>query len=676
MNIVALIQARVNSERFPNKVFEKIENEYLFEYLHNRVIKSKLINKTAFVIPNNKKNKLLLDEIKKKNYLVFCGDEKNVLNRYFESAKFFKADVIIRITGDCPLVDPNLLDSMLSIFLKKNLDYISNTEPPTFPDGFDIEIFKFKYLKKANSFAVKKYDKEHVTPYIKNIKKIKKANFKNNLGDYSNIRLTIDENDDLLFLKKIIKKLNKKKINFKEIIRLYKNNKSFFSNSLNASRNDGSVLQKGQKLWIKAKNIIAGNNMLFSKKSELFLPRYWPAYYKKTTGCKVTDLNGNTFLDLSLMGVGTNILGYSNSKIDNKVIQVIKDGNMSTLNSPDEVELAERLLDINKWADQVKFTRTGAEASSVALRLARAASGKDNIAFCGYHGWHDWYLASQLNNPDALEKSLMPDLQTKGVPKFLKGTSFPFKYNNINDLIKIIATKNIGAIIMEVSRNAPPENNFLLNVKKIAKKSNIILIFDECSSGFRETYGGINIKYKVNPDVTIFGKALGNGYAINAVIGDKNVMKNAENTFISSTFWTERIGYVAGISTLKEMKRIKSWEIISGKGDYIKKEWQKIADRYKLDITITGLRPMISFKFNYPEHNILKTFITQEMLKDGFLASNTIYVSIAHTDKVIKKYLYSLEKIFYKISKYESYSEITKNLISKYPSQSTFKRLN
>ena len=676
MNIFAIIQSRVTSERFPNKVRQKISNKYLYEYLHDRLLKSKILNKIIFVIPNNKKNNSFYKDLKKKKFNVFKGSEHNVLNRYYKAAKNFKADVIVRITGDCPLIDVNLMDKMLFKFIEKKFDFMSNNDPATYPDGLDIEIFKFKLLEKANFSARENYDKEHVTPYIKKIKNIKKFNYKNNLGDFSKIRLTVDEKTDIEFIKKLVKKFGNKSINCKTIINFYKKNKKFFKTSLLINRNEGSSLQKGQKLWVRAKDIIAGNNMLFSKKSELFLPKYWPAYYKKTKGCEITDLNGNKYYDLSLMGVGTNILGYSNKQVDKKVMQVVKSGNMSTLNNPDEVTLAEMLLDINKWADQVKFARTGAEASTIALRLARAASGKDNVAFCGYHGWHDWYLASRLNNPDALDTQLMADLKSDGVPKYLKGTSFPFRYNNISDLKKIISYKKIGAIIMEVSRNIPPENNFLQNVKNIAKKNNIVLIFDECSSGFRETYGGINIKYNIIPDIIIFGKALGNGYAINAVVGKKSVMNKIDNTFISSTFWTERIGYVAGIATLKEMKRLKSWKIISSKGDFIKDEWKKISDRYNLDIAISGLRPMPSFKFNFKEHNILKTFITQEMLKKGFLASNTIYLSVSHNENILKKYLYNLEKIFYKISKFENFNDISKKLISNFPAQSTFKRLN
>ena len=676
MKIIALIQSRVTSERFPKKVLEKIGKKPLFEFLYERLNKSKLINEIAFVIPKNNNNNSFYKEIKKRSIKVFRGSEKNVLNRYFKASQYYKSDIIVRITGDCPLVDHELVDTMLKKFLKNKIDFMSNNDPPTFPDGFDIEIFKFKHLKRANFFAEKKYDKEHVTPFIKKIKNIKKFNLKNNYGDYSSLRLTVDEKADIEFIKKIINAFKNKKIDVRSVINFYKTNKSFFKYSLSINRNEGSNLQKGQKLWIKARNLIAGNNMLFSKKSELFLPKYWPAYYKKTNGCKVIDLNGNSYFDLSLMGVGTNILGYSNPKVDQKVMQVIRDGNMSTLNNPNEVELAEMLLDINKWADQVKFARTGADASSIALRLARASTGKDQVAFCGYHGWHDWYLSSNLNDTKALDKALMADLQTKGVPKFLKGTSFPFRYNQIEDLKKIVSNKKIGAIIMEVSRNVPPKNKFLNEVKDIAKKNNIVLIFDECSSGFRETFGGINIKYKIEPDVIIFGKALGNGYPINAVVGKKSVMNNAENTFISSTFWTERIGSVAAIATLNEMKRIKSWEIISQKGDIITKEWKKISERYKLKIETNGLRPMPSFKFDYPEHNILKTFLTQEMLKSGFLAANTIYVSISHSERILKKYFYNIEKVFDKISKFENLKDISKKLISNQPSQSTFKRLN
>ena len=335
-------------------------------------------------------------------------------------------------------------------------------------------------------------------------------------------------------------------------------------------------IKKSQTLYNRAKKLIPGGNMLLSKKPELFLPNGWPAYFSKTKGCEIWDLDHNKFYDLSLMGVGTNILGYSNNKVDKAVYKIIKTGNLSTLNCKEEVILAEQLIKIHPWADMVKFARTGGEANAIAIRIARAASGKDNVAFCGYHGWHDWYLATNIKNEKNLNQHLLKGIQTKGVPNNLKGSIFPFEYNKFNQLKDLIDKNKIGVICMEVMRNDYPKNNFLQKVRQIANKKNIVLVFDECTSGFRKNFGGLHLKFKVNPDIAIFGKALGNGYAITSIIGKRNIMETAQKSFISSTFWTERIGPAAAIETLNQMKKLKSWKIIDSNGKYIIKNWQKL----------------------------------------------------------------------------------------------------
>ena len=313
----------------------------------------------------------------------------------------------------------------------------------------------------------------------------------------------------------------------------------------------------GPKLFQKAKKLIPSGNMMISKNPDLFLPNAWPSYFKKTKGCFIWDLDNKRYIDMSLMGVGTNILGYANKKVDGAVSKVIKKGNMSTLNCPEEVKLAEKLIELHPWSQMVKFTRSGGEANAVAIRIARAASGKDNVAFCGYHGWHDWYLATNLKSKNKLNSHLIKNLEILGVPQNLNNTIHPFKYNDFDRLKFIIENKNIGVICMEVMRNEEPKNNFLKKIRNLATKKGIVLIFDECTSGFRKNFGGLHKLYGVNPDIAIFGKALGNGYAINAVIGKKDIMENAQKTFISSTFWTERIGPAAALATLEEMKRIK-----------------------------------------------------------------------------------------------------------------------
>ena len=436
------------------------------------------------------------------------------------------------------------------------------------------------------------------------------------------------------------------------------------------------TINKGQKLWIKAKKIIPGGGMLLSKRSEMFLPDIWPAYYSKAKGCEIWDLEKNHYFDLSLMGVGTNILGYCNDEVDKTVQSVILSGNMSTLNCPEEVQLAELLIDMHSWSDMVRLARTGGEANAIAVRIGRAASGKDGVAICGYHGWHDWYLSVNHNENDGLSDHLLPGLSTAGVPKNLKSTTFPFKYNDYESLKKIVEQESIGVIKMEVSRNETPKDNFLGKVRDLATKKNIVLIFDECTSGFRQSYGGLHKVFNIDPDIAIYGKALGNGYAITAILGRKEIMEAAQNSFISSTFWTERIGPSAAIKTLNIMRNTKSWEVISQKGKLIKKKWNDIFLKYNLSVSITGIDALPTFSFNSKYNLEYKTFITQEMLKKGYLAGTSIYLSTAHTNEIINTYLIEFEEIIEKIGSIEENGLKIEDLLDGPVCHSGFQRLN
>ena len=431
---------------------------------------------------------------------------------------------------------------------------------------------------------------------------------------------------------------------------------------------------KGQKLYSKAKQIVAGGNMLLSKRPEMFLPEQWPSYFSKSKGCEVWDLDGKKYID-TLMMPGTNSLGYNYEEIDEAVKETINSGNMSTLNAPEEVELTERLVELHPWADMARFARSGGEANSVAIRLARAASGKDNVAFCGYHGWHDWYLASNLSDSKGLDGHLLPGLDPHGVPKNLKDSVHPFEYNNFDKLEELVKTKNIGVIKMEVYRNKEPENNFLHRVRKLANEHNIVLVFDECTSGFRKNFGGLHKLYDVEPDVAMFGKALGNGYAVTAVLGKREVMQAAEKSFISSTFWTERIGSSAALATLKAMDKEKSWEKITSMGEEINKEWIKLSQEYELPITISGLAALTTFAFKSKNALAYKTLITQEMLKKGYLAATAVYVCTAHTPEIIKTYLENLKPLFQTIKECEEGRDIM-TLLEGPIAHGGFKRLN
>ena len=418
-------------------------------------------------------------------------------------------------------------------------------------------------------------------------------------------------------------------------------------------------IKNGINLYKYAKTIIPGGVTLFSKRSELHLPDKWPAYFDKAKETSVWDLKGVKYLDM-FCAVGTSVLGYGNDNINKSVLKSIKKGNMTTLNCPEEVSLARKIINHHSWASMAKFTRGGGEANALAIRIARSCTKKKNVAFWGYHGWHDWYLSANINSKNNLDQHLMSGLNYDGIPENLKNTSFPFPYNNFEYLLKLIKKKNIGIIKMEVMRNFKPENNYLQKIRKICDRKKIILIFDECTSGYRENMGGIHLKFNVNPDMAIFGKALGSGYAINAVIGKRKIMKKAENTFISSTFWGERIGYVAALSSIREFNRLKVFKKVESNGKLLKKFWMYLSKKYKVPIKVMGTDAIPSFQFK-KNHSQNKTFLTQEMLRNKILATNMIYINIFHEEKNIKKYKKILDKIFFNISK----NNIKKTLKSK-----------
>ena len=434
---------------------------------------------------------------------------------------------------------------------------------------------------------------------------------------------------------------------------------------------------KGQKLYEKAKTLIPGGTMLFSKRPEMHLPELWPSYFSSAKGITITDLDGRNYVDMCIMGIGTNTLGYGHPLVDKAVFKVITSGNMSTFNCPEEVELAEKLVELHPWGDMVRFARSGGEANSIAVRIARAASGKDKVAICGYHGWHDWYLSTNISDSSGLDRHLLPGLEPLGVPKALKGTTIPFLYNDLEEITQIVkSTPDLGAIKMEVTRNQDPMPGYLEGIRKLCDDNGIVLIFDECTSGFRETFGGIHLKYGVNPDMCMFGKALGNGYAITAILGKREVMNAAQKTFISSTFWTERIGPAAAVASLKVMEETKSWIYLTEQGKKIRKGWVSLGNEYNLSINVSGIPALSSFSIESPKWLEYKTFITQEMLKKGYLASNTVYTCISHTDQVIDAYFNRLAPIFETIGSYHNNKEDISDLLEGPISHGGFKRLN
>ncbi len=426
----------------------------------------------------------------------------------------------------------------------------------------------------------------------------------------------------------------------------------------------------------RAAQRIPGMTQLLSKRPDMFAPGVWPGYFSKAKGVEVWDLDGNSYIDMSIAGIGANILGYADPDVDSAVTAAIEKGTSCSLNCPEEVELADLLCEIHPWAEMARFARTGGESMAIAVRIARAYTGRDKIAFCGYHGWHDWYLSANLGSENALGEHLLPGLSPNGVPKGLKGTALPFRYNHIEELRAIAENnkKDLAAVVMEPIRNDRPLPGFFEEVRSIAGDLRAVLIIDEISAGFRMNAGGAHLVLGISPDVAVFSKALGNGYPIAAIIGKSKIMEAAQSTFISSTYWTERIGSTAALATINKHRKFNVGNHLIFIGDLVQEGWRKTALENGLNIEIGGIAPLSHFSFKESNPLAMKSLFVQLMLDRGFLASTLFYSMYAHQTQHVEKYLKAVDESFAEISELSRKGEVEKRLKG-LPATEGFKRL-
>ena len=665
-------------------------------YQLERLSRCASIDRLVMATSDDPTDDALAEVVQSAGFNVFRGDLKDVLDRFRTCSAHEQASTIVRLTGDCPLSDPHLIDELVDAFQEGKWDYLANCVDEnalSVPDGFDAEVFKSELLERAATEAKLPSEREHVTPWLRSDRAgLRWGHFRHQpVRPY--YRVTVDDPADLEVVRSVVEALEPQDPLFgvDAVVAYLDQHPELAARNLATIRNEGFLKSlgedaaqaqpvamsegQGQELWRRAKRVIPGGNMLLSKRAEMFLPEQWPAYFSRAKGCRVWDLDGRELIDMSIMGIGTNLLGYGHPEVDAAVAGTVAAGNMSTLNCPEEVWLAERLIGLHPWAEMARFARSGGEANAIAIRIARAATGRDTVAICGYHGWHDWYLATNLQNDSGLEEHLLPGLEPNGVPNALAGSVQPFSFNRLDQLENIAANHELAAVKMEVQRTSPPAPGFLEGVRELCTRRGIVLIFDECTSGFRETFGGLHLKYGVEPDMAMFGKALGNGYAITATIGRRAVMEAAQSTFISSTFWTERIGPTAALKTLEVMERERSWERITATGLELRRRWQELADIHGLRISHNGLPALTGFAIQSPKALEYKTLITQEMLKRGYLAGTSCYTCLEHSPDVVEHYAEALNEVFALIAECEAGRSI-EELLDGPVCHGGFKRLN
>jgi glutamate-1-semialdehyde 2,1-aminomutase len=406
-----------------------------------------------------------------------------------------------------------------------------------------------------------------------------------------------------------------------------------------------------QRRYRLAKSLIPGGTQLLSKRPEMFAPDQWPGYFREARGCDVVDLDGRRYVDMTTMGIGACLLGYNDPEVTAAVVARVQNGSMCTLNSPEEVDLAQLLLSIHPWANKIRFGRSGGEAMAIAVRIARASTGRDLIALCGYHGWHDWYLAANRTaqpGNDPLKGHLLPGLSPNGVPSQLAGTALTFNYNQLDTLAAIVERDGprLAAVVMEPTRNFNPASGFLEGVRELCDRAGAVMVFDEISIGWRLTLGGSHLRFGVQPDVAVFAKAMGNGHPMAAILGRAEVMQAAQESFISSTYWTESVGPTAALATIRKMQRIDVPGHIEAIGNRLRAGLQQIAARTAVPLTLSGYPAMTYFGFDHPEALAIQTLLTVRMLRHGFLSGGAFYPSLAHTPEHVDRYLAAAEEVF------------------------------
>lgn len=652
MKIVAIIQARMASTRLPGKVLVEVSGQPLLQHMIERVKRAKKLDSVVVATSEAEADQAVAWLCEASGTVCYRGRESDVLDRYYRAAVENEADVVVRLTADCPLIDPEVIDQVIGFFHGGEFDYVSNIIECSYPDGLDTEVFTREALERTWREARLKSEREHVTPYLRNHPELFRQGNMRYHEDLSSLRWTVDTPRDLDFVRTVYSNFSSNAFGMGEVLDLLKHNPQLGEINQGIERNEGyrkslvedgefgpgeaaPVSGTGQRLYDKARTRIPGGTQLLSKRPEMFLPEQWPSYYSRARGAEVWDLDGNRFLDMSYNGIGACVLGAADPDVDEAVKAAIDQGSMSTLNCPEEVELADLLCELHPWAEMVRYARSGGEAMALAVRIARAHTRRDRVAFCGYHGWHDWYLAANLAETDALDGHLLPGLDPAGVPRGLRGTALPFHYNRIEELRAIVSRHGdeLGAIVMEPVRDQAPAPGFLEEVREIATRSGAVLIFDEITSAFRLNTGGAHLLYHINPDVAVFAKAISNGYPMAAIIGPGEVMQGAQASFISSTYWTDRIGPVAALATIRKHRDERVPEHLVRSGRQVKEVWIEEGARAGLPLHVSGIDPLAHVGFEVEEPGPAHTLYTQLMLDRGFLASKTYYATYAHRDE-------------------------------------------
>lgn len=641
--IVAIIQARMGAIRLPGKVLEEIEGRPMLWHVVNRVRFARSVDQAVVATSTAPADDAVADYCANNGIDCFRGSDQDVLDRFYQAATRFNADAVVRITADCPLIDPEVVGQVVDAFREGDYDYVSNIFSYTYPDGLDVEAFSFPALEETWREARTPAEREHVTPYMRWSSGRFRVHSVENPMDLSarDLRWTVDEPSDLDFVRTVYDRLwkeDQRPFGLNDVLQLLESEPHLAEMNSVTIRNEGyykslaseppvpptdRVLKRSFDLKERAQSTVPSFNQTFSKSPTQFVQGVAPVFLSRGEGSHVWDVDGNEYIDYA-MALGPIILGHNYPTVTDAVTRQMQDGTIFSLPHPLEVEVAELLIEIIPCAEMVRFGKSGSDATSGSVRVARAYTERDIIACCGYHGWQDWYIGTTTRN--------------KGVPKAVQELTIPFEYNDVESLQRIFAEHpgQVAAVIMEPVGLVEPQDSFLDQVRELTQRENALLIFDEVITGFRLALGGAQEYFGVTPDLACFGKAMANGYPIAAVVGKREVMELFDEVFFSFTFGGEALSLAATAATINEMREKSVIGHLWEQGRRLKDGYNVLAREYEVDryTECIGLPPrtVVAFKDETgAESLVLKSLFQQECLKRGALFTGGQNICYSHS---------------------------------------------
>jgi glutamate-1-semialdehyde 2,1-aminomutase/spore coat polysaccharide biosynthesis protein SpsF len=653
---VAIIQARMSSSRLPGKVLADIAGRPMLQRVVERVRRARLVDEVVVATSTSPADDAVAALCAAWAIPCSRGDERNVLDRYRRAADASGADVVVRITADCPLIDPRVIDRVVRLFHGEQVDYASNTLRCTYPDGLDVEVFTRAALERAHREATRPSEREHVTPYLRLSGQFSTLNVVGDeYPDAHEQRWTVDEPADLEFVRQVYGQFNGGgDFGYLDVLALLDRqpwlraaqgraiqNEGYFK-SLYAQAPAGPVPRRPlaqSAAWLaRSQKVIPGAAQTFSKGRSQYVQGAAPVFLERGQGCRVWDVDGNEYIDY-VQALLPNILGYAHPEVNAAFTSQAAAGHSFSLPHPVEVRLAERLTCLIPCAEMVRFGKNGSDATAGAVRVARACTGRDRVACCGYHGWQDWYIGSTTRNA--------------GVPAAVCGLTHPFPYNDLGKLGQVLEEHpgEFAAVILEPVNFTEPLPGYLRGVKDLAHKHGALLIFDEICSGFHLGLGGAQKRFGVTPDLACFGKALGNGFPIACVCGRADVMKQFEEVFVSFTFAGEVASMAAALKVLDLLETTDALATLEAHGRVLQDGFNALAGQAGLAgrLECVGYPQWSLMRFkdgNGRDSLLLRSLFQQEAVKRGVLHLVTHNMTAAHDGAAVEQTLEAYAAVF------------------------------